>query len=169
MVLGVISDTHGNRRLMHQVADLMTEQFNVAMIFHLGDDYGDGEELQLAGHKVRLIPGLWCREYRTGRMLKCFVEEVAGVTIACAHADHDVRPPADKASIILTGHTHLPRIDLVGRSLHVNPGHLKGSRDRKQPPSFATLTLGEENIRAAIHEVTGAVRMEKTISRASLA
>lgn len=169
MILGVMSDTHGNRRLMHRVADLMTGQLNVELIFHLGDDYTDGEELQLSGHEVRIVPGLWCEDYKSGRVAKCLVEEIDGLTIVCAHADADVIIPPDGAAIILTGHTHRACIELVGRSLHVDPGHLRGPRDRKQPPSFATVNIGAEDVRASIHELAGAIRLEKTVSRAHLA
>ena len=59
-----MSDTHGNRSLMHAAADAMV-MAGAARIFHLGDDYQDAEELALAGHDVTVVPGLWCPEYRS--------------------------------------------------------------------------------------------------------
>lgn len=165
MILGIMSDTHGNRKLMHRVADSMEEQLGVELIFHLGDDYGDGEELQLYGHNVKTVPGLWCAEYGTGRAPKCLVEEIDGITIVCAHAEKDVRLPRQGASVILTGHTHRARIELIGPTLHVNPGHLKATNNQKEPASFATLTLDAEEIHAAIHDATGGVWLERTVPR----
>ena len=91
MVLGVMSDTHGNRKLMHQVADLMTDQLKVQLILHLGDDYPDAQELALSGRPVRMVPGLWCDAYHNARIPKRIVEDFDGLKVAMAHADKDLR------------------------------------------------------------------------------
>ena len=169
MVIGVMSDTHGNRRLMHKVAADMTGRFAAEMVFHLGDYYEDALELEALGYRVRMVPGLWCPEYRDARTPKRMIEEVAGLTVACAHADKDLRHRERAAAIVLTGHTHEAKLALLGRSLYVNPGHLKTRGSRGEPASFAVLDIGPAEVRATIIEAaSGVVRDEIAVDRARL-
>ena len=170
MVLGVLSDTHGNSRLMHEAADAMTNRFHAETLFHLGDDYRDAQELLMAGYNVRCTPGLWCPEYQDSRIPKRLIEVFNGVSVACAHADKDLRHTERAAAIILTGHTHVARIELLGRSLYVNPGHLKSLMSRNEPASYAIVEIGPEGVRATIREVAShSVRFETRIPRTQLA
>lgn len=168
-IIGVMSDTHGNRTLMHRVADLMRVKFDVGLIIHVGDDYEDAQELVLYGFDVRMVPGLWCPEYQNPRIPNRVIEKIAGLTIAFAHAEKDLRHDGYASSIVMTGHTHVAQLELIGMSIHLNPGHLKSLYDRQQHASFATITVDAESVRAAIHEITGGVRKELCVSRAQLA
>ena len=85
MLLGVMSDTHGNSRLMHAVAEKLVEDHQVESIVHLGDTYSDAEELQMAGWPVRMVPGLWCPEYHSSRVRRYLFERVQEVAWAAAH------------------------------------------------------------------------------------
>ena len=165
MIIGVLSDTHGNRRLMHRVADLMAARFDVGLFFHLGDNYDDAEELAAYGHEVRRVPGLWCREYHDPKTPNRVDETIEGATCCAMHAEKDLRAVDRGADIVLLGHTHEARIEAIGPSLWVNPGHLKAKPDRGRPPSFATVTIEPGRLRAAIHETDGRVRMEQTVPR----
>lgn len=169
MIIGVMSDTHGNRKLMHQVADMMEAEFGVELILHLGDDYCDATELDLAGHPVRQVPGLWCREYHNSKVPRQFVTDCNGLSVACAHSPKDLRHTERAVAIILFGHTHSALIQLRGRSLYVNPGHLKGDNSRSERPSFAVIEVRENEVHVAIHETDGSVRMEQTLPRSRLA
>lgn len=163
-VIGVMSDTHGNVRWMHEAAGLMKERFGVDVIFHVGDDYRDAEELAMAGYDVRMVAGLWCDEYRSPK-LRWFNETIDGVRIAGCHADKDLRATERGADIVLTGHTHVAAIEPIGNTLYLNPGHLKRDLDRGQRPSFATITLDNGHITARIHERNGAIRNECLLPR----
>jgi putative phosphoesterase len=170
MIIGVISDTHGNRKLMHQVADWMKEKHGVDLIIHVGDDYPDAQELGLAGHTVRMVPGLWCEEYHDGRIPKRIVIPCDGITISAAHAEKDLGATELAASIVLTGHTHVAKIEKLGRSVHVNPGHLKHPKlDRGQCPSYAIISTTPDEIAIAIHEIDGSVRAAQSLPRSELA
>lgn len=169
MIIGVISDTHGNRRTMHEVADLIRVQHGVEVIFHVGDDYVDAEELAMAGHVVKMVPGLWCPEYANPRIPNRIVERLDGLTISAAHAEKDLHARELAATIVLTGHTHVAVIQKIGRSLYVNPGHLKRKLDRGQRPSYVVIATSPEQIQVAIHELTGEVREARTFSRDELA
>jgi predicted phosphodiesterase len=168
-VLGVMSDTHGNRPLMFRVADRMIRKHLVEIVLHLGDNYGDGLELAAAGYPVRVVPGLWCDEYADGRTPKVLVENYDGLTVAWAHTHEAIlRGPARNAVLQCSGHTHEPRLELRGGKLSINPGHLKGRMDRGHRASYAVLDIGPEMVWASIHETNGDLREELTIDRTEL-
>lgn len=169
MIIGVISDTHGNRRMMHQVADDLRSRHKADLLVHVGDDYTDAEELAMAGYTIEMVPGLWCPEYADHRIPNTIVESVDGITISAAHADKDLRARELTATIVLTGHTHVARIDKLGRSIYLNPGHLKSKFDRGEHPSYALITTGEKDINIAIYELSGRIRESKKFRRAELA
>ncbi|MEA3365790.1 MAG: YfcE family phosphodiesterase, partial [Candidatus Hydrogenedentes bacterium] len=154
MIIAVMSDTHGNRSLMFQAVEVM-KQLGATLFFHLGDDYADAEELAMTEPEVRMVPGLWCRAYRDARVPNRIVEEVDGLAIAAVHAAKDLRQTEYSADIVLTGHTHEAAIERIGHTIYLNPGHLKGPESRGQRPSFALITLSDDAIHAAIHELTG--------------
>jgi putative phosphoesterase len=158
-----MSDTHGNVEWMHRVADLMVEQFGVSLILHVGDDYPDAEQLDMAGHRVHMVAGLWCDAYRSPRH-RWFNETIGGVRIAGCHAVKDLRAVDRAADIVVTGHTHVAVVERIGATIYVNPGHLKKPKDRGQVPSFVTITI-DETITVRIHELDGSVRGEKVFAR----
>ncbi len=168
VILGVMSDTHGNRALMFRVADALIHTHHAEAIFHLGDDYADVEELRNAGYPVHGVPGLWCREYHNPRVPNTLIENLNGWVVAGAHAAQDIRGAAARAQIILTGHTHEAELRVVRRSLRVNPGHLKDAVNRGQPASYAVLVLDGDAVRASVHELSGAVRQELLVQREDL-
>jgi uncharacterized protein len=168
MIIGVMSDTHGNRGLMHRIADDLVRESHADIILHLGDGYDDGEELIAAGHNVRIVPGLYCREYRDKDTPNTLVENFDGAKVACAHAEQDLRAKELCAAVILTGHTHEAMIEKIGRSLYVNPGHLKATPSRGEHPSYAVIEIADGLVRAAIHETNGRVRTEQSIPEPEL-
>ncbi|NIA13203.1 MAG: hypothetical protein GWP08_03920 [Nitrospiraceae bacterium] len=164
-----MSDTHGNRTLMHRVADEMRDRFRTDVIYHLGDDFRDAEELGFAGHMVRYVPGLWCREYHEPRVPMRLIDDVDGLRVACVHAERDLRAVERAAEIVLFGHTHTAGVIKLGRTLYVNPGHLKAPVSRGERASFAIIEVGPEAVRAAIHEASGGILRESLkVSRADL-
>ncbi len=169
MIIGVISDTHGNRRMMHEVADYLRARHDAKLLFHVGDDYADAEELAMAGHPIKMVPGLWCPAYANHRIPNAIVEHVDGITISAAHAERDLRARELAATVVLTGHTHVARIEKLGHSVHLNPGHLKSKLDRGERPSYAVITTREQDIEIAIHELTGQVRETRFFQRVELA
>lgn len=152
MILGVMSDTHGNSELMHVAAVTLTRVHGADVLFHLGDDYRDAVELSRMGYDVRMVPGLWCPEYRDGRIPKRLVETIDGLDVACAHADKDLRHVERAASIVLTGHTHAANVARIGRTLYINPGHLTARVNRGQPATYAVVLINTDDVAASIHE-----------------
>jgi putative phosphoesterase len=169
MNIGVMSDTHGNRQLMHQVADRMLHQHHVELIYHLGDDFSDGQELSMAGARTCLVPGLWCQEYQDWRIPNARIDEYQGVRISCAHADKDLRALERGADIVMSGHTHVAQVRQRGDSIWLNPGHLKSAMDRGEEPSYAVIGISEDGIFVTIYEVDGRMRQECVFHRKSFA
>lgn len=169
MIIGVMSDTHGNSRLMQHVAAEMVQRFEAGLIFHLGDDYADSEELILSGYPVRRVPGLWCAEYHDARIPNRIIDAVDGLQVSCAHAEKDLRGVERAAAIVLTGHTHVPNVSVLARSLYVNPGHLKSAVNRNQQATYAIIEIGPEEVCAAIRDaMTGSVLWDKRLGRAEI-
>ncbi len=169
MIIGVMSDTHGNRKLMHHVADRMVDEFGAELIYHAGDNYGDAEELGYSGVPVRKVPGLWCDEYHEAHIPNEWREVHAGLPFACVHVREELSPEGRKAAIIIYGHTHAPAIEQVNGSLWLNPGHLKRPQDRGHEASFAMLNLGPQEVAVRVHGVDGAIRVQRAIPRGALA
>jgi putative phosphoesterase len=159
MILGVISDTHGNVRLMHQAADLLFQKLAAEVIIHLGDDYADALLLEMAGHAVWAVPGLWCPEYHGYRVPKARVETVEGNRLAFAHTERDIALVRPGAGLLLCGHTHSARIALEDGAVCMNPGHLRRPTDRGERASFGLITLSGQEVMCAIHETDGKPRL----------
>ncbi len=146
MILGVMSDSHGNHGLLHRVARRMQESYQVELIIHLGDDYRDAALLEMTGYSVCGVPGLWCPEYGDGRTPKHLSLDVCGIRVGGAHAEKDLRAIDRNAGIVLLGHTHKACVERLGRTLYVNPGHLKGDASRGEPPSFAVIRIEDSTV-----------------------
>jgi len=168
MIIGVISDTHGNRALMHQVADHIRGVEKADFLIHLGDNYPDAEELAFAGHAIRMVPGLQCDAYRDHRVPNLIVETYDGLTVACTHAEHDFHGRVGHAHILMSGHTHVARIEPSGKQIHLNPGHLKSPLDRGQLPSYATIVTAPGAFEIFIKAVDGTLRLSRRFERAPL-
>jgi len=168
MILGVISDTHGNLGLMHKAADLLKNRFLATRIIHLGDDYADKEALERNGYPVTGVPGLWCREYNDSRFPKMIVEEFEGLRIACAHSTDDLPPLTSDLDLCLIGHTHRFGIVLREGVPFMNPGHLKGELDRMRVPTFGVVRITNALLCLSIHDLAGQVLMEQDFPRNGL-
>jgi uncharacterized protein len=149
MLLGILSDTHGNVEAIQQVSSCFLAA-QVDQVLHLGDDYLDILFLEAANLKVLAVPGLYCPEYRDPTIANRRIENVAGVNILMMHTPGASKfdQPGDwdlagrgQVNIVLYGHTHVPDIREVEGVLWVNPGHLKAHDRRGYPLSYALMRL----------------------------
>jgi len=165
MILGIVSDTHGNHALMHRIARQLVQRHQARVLLHLGDFYDDGQLLSLSGYDVRVVPGLTCIEYSLPHIPRTRVECFQGLTLAMAHTPELVSKHRNQAHVLLHGHTHIPQIVDDGSNIWINPGHLKAPRDRGQPATFATLQIQRSGEAAvAIYGVDGDLLREYTFS-----
>ena len=133
MLVGVISDTHGNQEFMLRAVQRLKEM-GAEVLLHLGDDETDAEN----GISLPLysVPGKYEPAY-SDPSNRARTLELDGWQVSMAHMIEDL----PEAGIRLYGHTHRPAAEVSGGSLLVCPGHLKGPQDRSVPASFALLSL----------------------------
>jgi uncharacterized protein len=94
--------------------------------------------------------GEWARQYPDTKLVR-----LAGKSI---YVLHDVKTlQADLGAgidVIVSGHSHVPKIDAVGGVLYLNPGSA-GPRRFKLPITLATLEFTREGMRPEIHDLGG--------------
>ncbi len=145
--IGVISDTHGNTKLMDSVCNYMIETEQVKTIYHLGDNYEDGEYLISIGFPVKVVPGLWCDQFHDWKTPKVIIEEIKNIKIALAHTlDLILKSAGKNCSIQCFGHTHTPLIKRENNKIYFNPGHLKKQIDRGTEASFGIIKFENDHI-----------------------
>ncbi|HMD67730.1 MAG TPA: metallophosphoesterase family protein [Chitinivibrionales bacterium] len=152
MKIGVVSDTHRNIEYLVEAADWLCSRQKIAMLYHLGDDYDDVKALADKYIDIVQVPGIYDERYADGSLPKKIVENVLGVRIMLVHSMEKDVTPKDKMTvdIILHGHTHHSGLTVEDGLLCMNPGHLKGPKDKNFPPTFGLLDIQDKNIHAAI-------------------
>lgn len=149
MRVGLISDTHGLLRPQALAALQGCDH-----ILH-GGDIGEAILEQLAA----LAPvtavrgntdwGAWARPLRQTELI-----ELGGVRLYAVHdIEHlTIDPAAEGIDVVVTGHSHQPRIEQRGSVLYVNPGSA-GPRRFKLPVSVAELVISKGRATARIVEL----------------
>ncbi|MCK1422679.1 metallophosphoesterase family protein [Bradyrhizobium sp. 182] len=149
--IGIISDTHG---LLRPEAERGLA--GVDHIIHAGDI--GRPEIVDALHRIAPVTairgnvdnGEWAREYPDTNLVR-----LAGKSI---YVLHDLKTLQDDLGagidVIVSGHSHVPKIDTVGGVLYVNPGSA-GPRRFKLPITLATLDVTSQGMRPEIHDLGG--------------
>lgn len=150
MKIGVISDTHG---LLRPEA---TERLaGVHHIIHAGD-IGSPEVIaelrKLApttAIRGNVDQGAWAAEYPHTALVT-----LGGRSIYMLHnlKELDIDPAASGIDVVISGHSHQPKIETVGTVLYLNPGSA-GPRRFRLPIALATLDVTSDALRPRIHEV----------------
>jgi uncharacterized protein len=145
MRIGLISDTHG--RLRPSVFDIFQ---GVELILHAGD-IGPAEllvELEAVAPVHAVVGNTDSFELR-GKVPEVQELELAGHRVVLLHGHMLGSPTPEKlraahpdADVIVYGHTHRQRVDIVDSCLIVNPGAAGPPRFNLQP-AVAILTLEE--------------------------
>jgi putative phosphoesterase len=93
--------------------------------------------------------GDWAREYADTELLR-----LANRTIFVVHDLKTLRidPVALGIDVVVSGHSHVPKIDTVGGVLYLNPGSA-GRRRFRLPITLATLDVTPEGLRPIIHDL----------------
>ncbi len=155
MKIGIVSDTHRNKELLHNAVDWLVNRQKIAALYHLGDDYDDVAGLGEYFLDMVQVPGVYDERYRNGTLPAKVFENVLGVSIMLVHSIEKDLTNDDvmKSDIILHGHTHKEELKLEDGKLFMNPGHLKGPLDKNMPPTFGLLTIADREIIAAIYNL----------------
>lgn len=148
--IGIISDTHG---LLRPTAERALA--GVDHIIH-GGDIGAPEIIPVLR---RIAPvtairgnvdvGDWVTDYPPTATV-----ELAGRTI---HVLHDLKTLrldtlARRVDVVVSGHSHIPKIETIDGVLYLNPGSA-GRRRFKLPITLATLDVTGQGLRAALHDL----------------
>jgi hypothetical protein len=150
VIVGVISDTHGLLR-PEAVAALRGAE----LILHAGDIGAAAVLDQLrALAPVVAVRGNNDREAWAAALPEVVVESVAGARVCIIHDLKELRADADaeRLDVIVSGHSHRPRVERRGRVLLVNPGSA-GPRRFRLPIAVAHLYLGGQTPHAEIVEL----------------
>ena len=149
-VVGVISDTHGLVR-----PEAVSALAGADLIVHCGD-VGDAAVLEALAeiapvHAVRgnNDKGRWADALPIEEVV-----EVGGRKLYLLHdlAELALEPRAAGVAVVLSGHSHRPRIETRDGVLFVNPGSA-GPRRFKLPVAVARLVVGPRECKATIVEL----------------
>jgi len=152
--IGVISDTHGNLKLMTKVCDFLSEIMKVNEIFHLGDNYEDYKTIKDMGYNIYGVPGLWDSEYHDNVTPKIIIRKIANKNFIFAHAEFIIKRLNRKdLDVWCYGHTHQPEIRKENSRIYFNPGHLKKNFDRGHPATFGIVNIKEGSIEFTILDI----------------
>lgn len=149
--IGIISDTHG---LLRPEAERGLT--GVDHIIHAGD-IGRPEIVDalrriapVTAIRGNVDSGDWARDYPDTNLVL-----LAGKSIYVLHDLKTLKTdPVAGVAVIVSGHSHVPKIDTVGGVLYLNPGSA-GPRRFKLPITLATLELTPDGMRPEIHELGG--------------
>jgi uncharacterized protein len=147
IVVGVISDTHGLLR-----PEAMEALRGSEHIIHAGD-VGSPEILAalsaiapLTAIRGNVDKGAWARKLPETEVL-----ELGGVSIYVMHdlAQLDLKPRAAGFSVVVSGHSHVPKQETRDGVLYFNPGSA-GPRRFKLPVSIGKLVLQDGSVRGEL-------------------
>lgn len=151
--IGIISDTHGLLR-----PEAKKRLRGVDHIIH-GGDIGRAD---IIAALARIAPVTAIRgNVDTGAWADAFPETVAvqlgGRTIFVLHDRNTLAfdPAARGIAVVVSGHSHAPRIETIGGVLYLNPGSA-GRRRFRLPVTLAILDITAEGLHPAIHDITDA-------------
>jgi uncharacterized protein len=148
--IGIISDTHG--LLRPEAAQRLA---GVAHIIHAGD-IGREDVLvrlrriaPLTAIRGNVDTGDWAKEYPDTQVVRLGERSF--------YVLHDLQElqidPADCGiDVVVSGHSHRPRVETIDGVLYLNPGSA-GPRRFKLPITLATLELSAGGLRPVIHDL----------------
>jgi len=176
MIIGVMSDTHGNIEYMQQACNLMIDKFAVEAIVHLGDDYDDAQRMDTRGRPRYAVPGMYERAWYDDRIPHRLIKQFGGVVFLLSHTP--TRDRRDKAGdmnparalsmygaeVLMHGHTHKYRVlESADGLIVICPGHVRSDLDRGSPPSFAVIDSARPNVKVKFVSLDGDVLEEREL------
>ena len=150
MKIGIISDTHGLLR-----PEAIERLAGVDHIIHAGD-IGRPEVVSdlrkiapVTAIRGNIDRGEWAAEFPHTALVK-----LGGRSIHVLHnlKELDLDPAVAGIDVVVSGHSHRPKITTVDGVLYLNPGSA-GPRRFTLPIALATLELRHDALRPAIHDV----------------
>jgi putative phosphoesterase len=151
--IGIISDTHGLLR-----PEARRWLAGVAHIIHAGD-IGRADVLvelrrtaPVTAIRGNIDTGDWAEHYPHTQMAR-FGERSFYVLHDLQQLQID--PAVCGIDVVVSGHSHRPRVETIDGVLYLNPGSA-GPRRFKLPITLATLELSARGLRPVIHDLSRA-------------
>jgi hypothetical protein len=115
---------------------------------------------QIAVKAVNQLPKSVVREIRTPRSVGAGGGRPPPATPVSFYILHDLQqlqidPAVCGIDVVVSGHSHRPRIETIDGVLYLNPGSA-GPRRFKLPITLATLELTASGLRPVIHDLSRA-------------
>jgi putative phosphoesterase len=154
-IVGVISDTHGLVR-----PEALAALAGCEHILHAGD-IGSPEVIReletlapVSAIRGNVDRGEWARAYPETDLVA-----LAGVHAYLVHDLNslDLDPRAAGVDVVVTGHSHRPRVERLGGVLYLNPGSA-GPRRFRLPIALARLRIGAGGLEAEIVDLEATER-----------
>jgi putative phosphoesterase len=173
MLVVVMSDTHGELDNLKSILPRIRE-INPDLVMHLGDNYEDAELLR--DFSLLRVPGVYESYYSKPEVPNRIILNLSGwlSLLTHSHLRHENDLPWDPdpqdlvrrkaVDLIIHGHTHIPRAELIEGVVYINPGHMKKEDKKGYPPTFS-LIEAEEELKVRIIELSGRVMLEKSFTR----
>jgi putative phosphoesterase len=148
--IGIISDTHG---LLRPEALRLLD--HVDHIIH-GGDIGDPEIITalrriapVTAIRGNVDTGKWATEFAETEFVR-----LAGRLFYVLHDLNtlQVDPVAEGIDVIVSGHSHVPKLNTVDGLLYLNPGSA-GRRRFKLPITLARLGITSDGLKPIIHDL----------------
>lgn len=175
MIIGVMSDTHGNLAYAQKAYDLMVDKFGAEAIIHLGDNYDDAMRMDRKGLPLYAVPGMYERAWSDDTIPHRTIKEFGGLVFLLSHTPTrdsydktgDINPALALtkygAEILLHGHTHKYRLmESVEGLIVICPGHLRSDLDRGSPPTFAIIDAKRPDVHVRFVSLDGDVLEERS-------
>jgi len=151
MMIGIISDTHGLLR-----PEARERLAGVDHIVHAGDIGGPEviaglrELAPTTAIRGNVDKGQWANDHPHTDWLT-----LGGRTIYVLHNlnELDLDPAAAGIDVVVSGHSHQPKIETVDGVLYLNPGSA-GPRRFNLPIALAILELTGDALQPRIHQLT---------------
>ncbi|PYE56512.1 metallophosphoesterase family protein [Deinococcus yavapaiensis] len=146
MRVGVISDTHGLLR-----DEVLARLAGVDLVLHAGDVGTPSVLKRLA----ELAPTLAVRgnvdKGELSTLPETLLYDVGGAWVYMLHdlAALDLSPAAAGIRVVISGHSHVPKLEKRGETLYLNPGSC-GRRRFKLPVGLAFLHVEDGEVRAEL-------------------
>ena len=150
MMIGIISDTHGLLR-----PEARERLAGVDHIIHAGDIGGPEviaglrELAPTTAIRGNVDRGKWADDHPHTEWLT-----LGGRSIYVLHNlnELDLDPAGAGLDMVVSGHSHRPKIETVDGVLYLNPGSA-GPRRFTLPIALATLELSSDALRPRIHQI----------------
>lgn len=147
----IVSDTHGYETNLHKVIEI-EKPFD--MLIHCGDLERDISDLQsLVDCPVAAVAGNNDYFYN---LKPNDIFRIKDYTVLLTHGHRDgvyyginnllYKALENDADIVMFGHTHVPFIDEVDGVTFINPGSLTYPRQEKRIPTYAVMTIDEDDL-----------------------